>query len=208
MLPPMSSEAARKIDRQADLARRNFLKLGLGGSLLLAAGGGIFGWRIWSRGYDRMLAPGDTPLALSAKEFAIAKRFVQALLPGDDGFPAGDAIGIPQRIDEEVWAAPPELASDLKSGLLLLEHATLWSGYSSRFTALAPAQQREYLSKLLAGDNNTLCLIAIAFKQMAHLFYYGHPAVWQRIGYDGPLVEKAAPPDSAITYQALLRGRA
>ncbi len=203
MLPRMQRESVRK----SEPGRRSFLKIGLGGTLMLAAGGGIFGWRFWSSGYAQLLAPDETPLALSIKEFAIAKAFVRALLPAEDGFPAGESLGIPQRIDEEVWAAAPELASDLKAGLLLLEHATLWSGHRSRFTRLAPDEQRLYLGRLLAGANSTLCLIALAFKQMTHLFYYGHPAVWQRIGYDGPLVEKAVPPDSAITYQALLRGR-
>lgn len=203
MLPCM----VRKPDRKIAPTRRSFLKLGLGGTLLLTVGGGVFGWRFWSRGYAQLLAAHETPIALSIKEFAIAKTFVRALLPAEDGFPAGDSLGIAQRIDEEVWAAQPELASELKSGLLLLEHATLWSGYASRFTALAPGQQREYLGRLLTGENSTLCVIALAFKQMAHLFYYADPKVWQHLGYDGPLVEKAVPPDSAITYRALLRGR-
>jgi hypothetical protein len=186
-------------------SRRKFLKLGLGGSLLLAAGGGIFSWRWLTRGYAQLLAPGDKPLGLSVKEFVIARAFVNALLPAEDGFPSGDSLGLPQRLDEEIWVAPAELGADLKAGLQLLEHATLWNGFSARFTALPAPAQRAYIGKLLSGSNNTLCIVALAFKEMVYLFYYGHPDVWKYIGYEGPLIAKAVPPESAIAYRALLR---
>ncbi len=188
-----------------DPSRRRFLRLGLGGGLLLAAGGGLLGWRFMSRGYDRLLAPSDVPIALSIKEFAIVKALVAALLPAEDGFPAGESLGVAQRVDEEVFAASPEVGSELKAGLQLFEHATLVNGFGARFTALPAAAQRAYLLKLLSGSNNTLCVIALALKEMVHLFYYAHPEVWMRIGYDGPLVERAVPPESAIVYGALLR---
>ena len=172
---------------------------------MLLAGGGLLGWRFFGRDYSSLLVPADTPIALSTKEFAIVKAFTGALLPAEDGFPAGISLGVPQRIDEEVWAASKELQSDLKAGLQLLEHATAWNGYSSRFTRLRPPEQRAYVEKLLAGKNSTLCLVALAFKEMAHLFYYGNEAVWRRIGYDGPLVKTAVPPETSIAYQDLLR---
>ena len=46
MLPRMQRESVRK----SEPGRRSFLKIGLGGTLMLAAGGGIFGWRFWSSG--------------------------------------------------------------------------------------------------------------------------------------------------------------
>lgn len=192
---------------RVDPRRRSFLKVGLGGALLLA-GGGLLGWRIFElgeRGYGRFIASGEAPIALSVKEFAVVKSLVRALLPAEDGFPSGESLGIAQRIDEEVWAAAPELRRDLKAGLQLLEHATALQGFSSRFTRLETAAQRAYLEKLLAGSNNTLGLVAVAFKQMAHLFYYGHESVWKHIGYDGPLIKTAVPPDSTVAYKALLR---
>lgn len=192
---------------RVDSRRRRFLKVGLGGALLLA-GGSVLGWRIFEFGevgYARFIAPGEVPIALSVKEFAVVKALVRALLPAEDGFPSGESLGVAQRIDEEVWAAAPEVRRDLKAGLQLLEHATAMKGFQSRFTRLEPAAQRAYLEKLLAGSNNTLCLVALALKEMAHLFYYGHESVWKHIGYDGPLVKTAVPPDSTVAYKALLR---
>lgn len=165
----------------------------------------MLGWRFFELGYGRFIAAGEAPIALSVKEFAVVKALVRALLPAADGFPSGESLGVAQRIDEEVWAAAPETRRDLKAGLQLLEHATALQGFSSRFTRLDEAAQRAYLEKLLAGSNNTLCLVALAFKEMAHLFYYGHESVWKQIGYDGPLVKTAVPPDSSIAYQSLLR---
>jgi hypothetical protein len=187
-----------------DARRRRLLKGGLGGALLLA-GGGLLGWRIFERGYGPFITSGEVPIALSVKEFAIVKALVRAILPAEAGFPSGESLGVPQRIDEEVWAAAPALRSDLKAGVQILEHATALHGFPSRFTRLPAADQRVYLEKLLAGSNNTLCLIALALKEMAHLFYYGNEAVWRHIGYDGPLVKTAVPPDSTVAYKALLR---
>lgn len=189
---------------RVDPRRRRLLKVGLGGTLLLA-GGGLLGWRVFEAGYGRFIASGEVPIALSVKEFAVVKALVRALLPADDGFPSGESLGVPQRIDEEVWAAAPALRRDLKAGVQLLEHATALHGFSSRFTRLPETSQRAYVEKLLAGSNNTLCLIALALKEMAHLFYYGHEAVWKHIGYDGPLLKTAVPPDSTVAYKALLR---
>lgn len=185
--------------------RRLFLKLGLGSAALLAVSGGVLG--IFHLGYDTQLSREEIPIALSVKEFAIVKALVRAMLPTEDAFPDGVVLGIPQRIDEEFYVADSSVRSDLAAGLQLLEHASLLCGYRSRFTALAMSMQREYLHQLLAGRNATLRQVVLAIKQVMHLFYYSHPSVWGRIGYDGPFIKEPVYPDSHVVYQDLLRKR-
>ncbi len=187
------------------LKRRRLLQLGLGGALALAAGGGAL--RFFAGGYAAQLAPSEVPVALSAKELAVVKAFVEALLPAEDGFPSGVALGVHQRIDEEAWAASEGTRGDLKNGLQLFEHATISHGFGSRFTALGAAARLAYVDKLLRADPGALQQIAAALKELAYLFYYVCPETWGHIGYDGPLVGAAKPPDSHVAYQDLLRKR-
>ncbi len=190
---------------KVDLKRRRLLKLGLGAAIAVAAGGGALRWL--AGGYGSQLEADEVPIALTTKELAIVKAFVAAMLPAEDGFPSGVALGVHQRIDEETWAASEGTRGDLKNGLQLFEHATVTHGFFGRFTSLEPAARLAYVEKLLAGGPGALQQIAVALKEMAYLFYYVRPETWKRVGYDGPLVGVAKPPDSHFAYQDLLRKR-
>ena len=186
--------------------RRRFLKLGLAGTVGFTALGtglrflGVFG-------YADKLAPRDTPIALSTKEFAVVKALSEILLPASPGFPSGEELGIPQRVDEEVWAAQPKLASDLKLGLQVLEHAPLLYGHLGRFTALDPETRARAFRSMLTSDNQVLVQVCSGFKLMFHFFYYNREATWKGIGYEGPFVPTPVPPESARAYAALLAER-
>ncbi|MBI2795284.1 MAG: gluconate 2-dehydrogenase subunit 3 family protein [Gemmatimonadetes bacterium] len=187
----------------ADPRRRRLLKLGLGGALAVAAGGTALRWL--AGGYGSQLAPGDTPIALSPKEFAVVKAFVDALIPASGAFPSGVALGVHQRIDEEMWSAAAPMRGDMKNGLQLLEHATLLDGFGSRFTALGAEARLAYIEALLRARPGALQQVAFALKEMAYLFYYARTETWKGIGYDGPFVAIPKPPDSRAAYQALVR---
>lgn len=178
------------------------LKLGLGGAIALVVGGAAL--KTFWLGYRSLLDATDVPTALSTKEFAIVKCLVRALVPADGPLPSGDALEVAQRIDEELWAAPPELRAEIKAGLQLFEHGTVTRGLGTRFTALAPDGQRAYVALLLDGDNETLRQITTALRQVVLLFYWGHPATWKAIGYDGPLVGAPVPPESHLAYRKLI----
>ena len=185
--------------------RRQLLKFGLGGAVLAAAGGGTLRW--FGGGYALQLTADDKPLALTAKEFAVGKAFVESVFPAEAGFPAGTALGVHQRIDEELWSTTAGTRDDMKNGLQLFEHATLLHGFGSRFTALTPAQRLAYVNALLSGGPGPLQQVALALKEMAYLFYYTRPATWKTIGYDGPFMPVAKPPDSHAAYAAALAER-
>jgi hypothetical protein len=182
--------------------RRRALFAGLGGGALALVGGGL-GWL--RLGYA--LRPGEAAIALSVKELCVARAIVNTLLPAADGLPSGVSLGVHQRIDEEVWAQPGPMRRDLRAALQLIEHAPPLLGGRGRFTSLDPEARERVFRRLLASDVDAVAQSASAFKQLAHLFYYGHPQAWAHLGYDGPWVKSPRPAPSSDRYAALLARR-
>ncbi|MCC6556448.1 MAG: hypothetical protein IT372_26100 [Polyangiaceae bacterium] len=187
------------------VGRRRALRLGLVGAALLSLGGGAAAWV--TAGYDALLDPADLPVALSPKELAVVRALVEALFPGEGAFPPGLAIGLHQRVDEEVWSASEPTRSALKDAIQLLEHLPPLYGHAHRFTALSPAARLEVFGAMLRSKSGTVRQIAIAMKQMTHLFYYADARAWASIHYDGPFVEEPRPPASSVAYAAILKIR-
>jgi hypothetical protein len=187
------------------VGRRAVLRLGLGGAVLLAAAGGVGAWM--TAGYAAQLDPADVPVALSVKELAVVRAVVDAFFPAEDGFPAGLAIGVHQRVDEELWAAPERTRSDIKSGIQLVEHLPPLYGYAHRFTALPREARLAVFEAMLRSKTATVRQIAFALKQMVQLFYYGNDAVWPSIHYDGVFVPTPKPPASSVAYASLVKAR-
>jgi hypothetical protein len=183
-------------------SRRRLLKGGLAGAALLGAGGALS----WLRaGYS--LPPGEIALALSVKEMRIVRAIVEALLPGGGGMPSGIDAGVHQRIDEELWSQPDDVRSDLAAAIQLLEHAPPIFGFFGRLTRLEPADRARAIGRMLEAGPDVIVQAAVAIKQLAHLFYFGHPDVWPHLGYDGSWVEHPRPPPSAVAYRAELHAR-
>lgn len=184
--------------------RRTFLKLGLVGSGLLAVGGGLAAW--FSRGYESYLSADDRPIALSTKEYAVVVQLVEALLPASDGFPSGVSLRVPQRVDEELWAASEKQRTPIRQGLELLEHLPLAKGRRSRFTRLPAPEREAFFEELLASDVDAFRQLSLALRQLVHLAYYGHERTWRAMRYEGPLGIPEKPPVSHVHYESLLRG--
>lgn len=181
------------------ISRRRVLAFGVGGAAALACGGGL----AWvTAGYA--VGEGDVPLGLSRKELAIVRAIVEAVLPADGDLPAGLALGVHQRIDQEVWSAPDALQADLRASLHLLEHGPVLLGYAGRLSRLDPATRLEVLERAAAVGPTPVVQAVIGLKQMCHLFYFAHPATWPAIGYDGPWIGTERPPASTLRYRELL----
>jgi hypothetical protein len=185
------------------LPRRRFLRLGVVSGALFAAGGAGLAW--WSLGYRAMLGPEDRPIATTAKEFAIVKALVRALLPADGDLPSGESLALAQRVDEELWAADPGAREEIAWGLQLLEHLPRAYGLRGRLTELSPEEARDYLQRVLIGPHEALRQVAIALRQLLHLLYYASPSTWPAIGYGGPFVAEAVPPETRVRYRGLWR---
>jgi hypothetical protein len=182
------------------MTRRRWIALGIGGGSLLAFGG-VLRWL--TSGYE--LPAGTRALVLSDKERVVVRAIVEALLPGVDGFPSGLELGVDQRFDEELWAQPDHTRADLLDAIEVLEHAPPLFGAMGRLSSLAPAARVEVLEAMKCGSTDVIVQAAGAIEQMLHAFYYGDARVWPVIGYDGPWIAVARPPQSATRYAELLQ---
>ncbi len=184
------------------ISRRRVLAFGVGGAALLLCGGGLSWLRL---GYS--LPVGDVAIALSVKQLAVVRAVVEALLPATQDLPSGVELGVHQRIDEELWAAPDEVRADLALALELIEHLPPVHGFSGRLTRLSVAQREAFLLGCLRSELTPVVQAVVALKQMSHLFYYCEDHTWSAIGYDGPWVQQPRPPASAVRYAELLASR-
>ena len=132
--------------------RRTVLRLGVAGAALLAVGGGLAAWA--TAGYASLLDPTDVPVALSVKEMAVARALVDALFPGDDGFPAGIALGL-----GFVASLVPAIIHGLTIGWDIFFHAAI--GFS--VSKASPASQPLLRSLLKSG-------VALALFCIDHVF--------------------------------------
>lgn len=178
------------------LPRRRFLKLGIFSGALFATGGIGLAW--FRAGYH--LEPGERPVVLTTKEFVIVRAIVRALFPADGDLPSGESLRLPQRVDEEFWAADPAVARDLCWGLQLLEHAPRLYGMRGRLSTMSPHDARVYLELVLLGPREPLRQVVIALRQLVTLFYYANAETWKAIGYDGPFISQAVPPETHKKY--------
>ena len=180
---------------------RRTVLFGLGGALVLGCAGAA--GRL-SMGYA--VPAGDVPIGLSERELSIVRAIVEVLCPEEEGLPGGLALGVHQRIDEEVWSMPQALADDVRSAISALELIPL-ARYGSRLSRLSPERRVEAFEWMLARAPRVVGQAANALKQMCGLFWYARDETWAAIGYDGPWVKTPRPPPSSVAYAALLAER-
>jgi hypothetical protein len=181
------------------MTRRRLLAAGLGGGSLLLVGTGL---RWFTSGYQ--LRAGEVALGLSVKELCVVRALVEMFFPALGALPSGVALGVHQRIDEEVWSQSQSVREDLQAALQLIEHGPPLFGFAGRMSSLDVSDREKAFQRMLASDQDVVVQAAVAFKQMAHLFYYGHPDTWKAIGYDGPWMPRPLPPESSARYQSLV----
>ncbi len=177
--------------------RRRVIAFGAAGAAALAAGEAL---RWFAFGYD--LHGDDPPVALSSKELVVVRAIVEALCPPDGDFPSGVALRVPYSIDEEVYSQTPELRSDMKAAIEVIEHAPPLVGVPHRLSALPPDKRAEVFQRLLQKGPDVIVQAGVALKEMTSLYAYGSEATWSAIGYDGPWVKTVVPPPSHARYAA------
>lgn len=185
------------------LTRRRLIQTGIAGGALLAVGGTVLGWA--TLGYQ--LEPGEVAIALSVKEFCVVRALVDTIVPGSGKLKPGVQLGVPQRIDEEVWAADDGMRSDIKNMLQFIEHIPPLYGHFGRFSSLDQSAREKVLHSLMTSSLTVFVQAATAVKEIVYLFYYSHDETWTALSYPGPLVDYKSPPASAIEYQHLLAAR-
>lgn len=61
-------------------------------------------------------------------------------------------------------------------------------GYFSRLSRLSLAERRELLIRASGTKDDTVRAVIANLSGMMRWYYFGHPATWNAIGYDGPFM--------------------
>jgi hypothetical protein len=162
------------------MQRRLLLQVGLGGTAVLAVGGGLLatvrpGWR-------------DGHLSGEGRDLfaAVSRAVVPALEGADRDAMAGHLSGI----EAVIAGLPPSTRSELSDLLALLCSAPgRWA-----FAGLRPpwrdASVADTASTLEAMRRSGIQLRAQAYqalRELALAAHYGGPATWAQLGYPGPV---------------------
>lgn len=180
-------------DSQRGTARRGFLKLGLAGGLLLAAGAGLS----WRRGW---LAPSSLfrPLLLDASSRAILSAIVPVMLgpvlPAAAGPRSAAIDGAVVAVGQAILTLAPQAQGELRDlfRLLSLAPARRWlAGISDGWEQASPDQVAAFLQSWRGHRLRLLQPAYLALHDLILGAWYADPAHWDAIGYPGPLVELA-----------------
>lgn len=171
--------------------RRTLLRAGLGGAALLGLGAAFSHAQL---GYHAPAAVQATLRTLSIKEWSIVEAAASRLMrPDGPGLPDPLSLSPGLAADAMVGRMDSATRTDLLRLLHVLEHLLPASvGKTSRFTRLPGPDQDDVLR---AMEHHRVGLLRGAFdglKSLCALAYYSHPATWQALGYDGPLVGRPA----------------
>lgn len=166
------------------LPRRRFL---LGGAALLAAAGGlarVSGYRAFPAWEGALLAGWEAEVLRAAAEALLG--------PAPPSEQSLDEI--PLRADRFLASLPEAARLEIHGLFVLVEHGTALDARPWRFTRLSPAERLDYLVSLAGSAPGHL--VAKGLRDLVLLGWYQDPAAWTEIGYGGPLVPAARPPES------------
>ena len=167
-------------------AKRRFLKtalLGIGGTVAVAAGG--VGYLTLTNRYRQRYGK---LLVLDGHLADIVHALAEASIPHAPLFPSVEEAEIVTRFDEELFFVSDGISSDLKTAFYLLELLPLGKGYLSRFSRLSLQERRKFLSDACDTTDDTIRAVIYNLPATMRWYYYGHPATWKAIGYDGPFM--------------------
>lgn len=166
------------------ISRRTVLRYGLGGALLLGAGGlGL------SLQRTQLREPAWPLLALDERSFSILAAISERMTPHGDGLPSARSLHVAESIDGLLAAAEPGVADEVKQVLGLIENGVaglLFDGRPRPFTQLSPEDQDRALA---AWRQSSLSIRRTAYKALHGLCmaaYYAKPETYAAVGYPGP----------------------
>jgi hypothetical protein len=169
---------------QGLLNRRAFLRNTAGGSAAIALASLLPAG--CSADYPQATQDEAQLRSLTEKEYAITRSAAEVLLsevPVEPGVVAA-------RIDQELAAAGEPMSKDFKAVLGLIEHLTLLSGHTHRFTRLPPGQRLEYLQDWGKSRFALRRAAFFAFKGFIYYFAYIDPATRAITRFPGPWPER------------------
>lgn len=166
-------------------SRRKFLRLGIAGGALLAAGG-IFA--LHGGDYELDDRTRRRLRGFDAQRFRVFEAFADRVLDGCR--PGAREVGVALFVDGFVAQMDARTRSDVRKLLGLLEHGTLFGDSVGRFTDLSPVAQDRYLEGWESSRFVVKRTGFSALKSLAMMGYYRDPRAFVAIGYPGPVVPR------------------
>jgi hypothetical protein len=166
--------------------RRGFLKKGIFGGLILAVCGGGF---LALRRSRLVPLPRQRLAVLDPAEYAVLMAIAARLIPGGEGFPSVEEVGVGLNADGILARTDPAAAREVKQLLKLFENALagfVFGGRMGPFTHLAGADQDEVLR---GWQSSRLAIRRTGFaalRTLAIASYFGSPLSWPAVHYSGP----------------------
>ncbi len=168
------------------IPRRGFLKIGLIGTVAVAAGGTALALR---QTVLREL-PKDGLKVLTAKEYAIIAAIADVVCaPRSEGVPSASDLDVARNADRQIAKLDPAVQKDMKALLAVFDSALagfLFDGRLRPFTALPKEKQAD---AFMAWGDSSVAFRRTAFqalKQLAGAMYYVDKSTWPIVGYSGP----------------------
>jgi hypothetical protein len=162
--------------------RRVFLKRGLLGGVLLAAGGGL----TLGLSSTKMAYVPSRPLkVLDERHFAIVGAIASRTVAVENA----NLVEVAHGVDDVLSIAVPETQEDVKGLLMLFENALAGFVFDRRlkpFTRLAPEQQDSVLN---AWRDSSITIRRGGYHVLRKLTlasYYSSSSTWAAVGYPGP----------------------
>jgi hypothetical protein len=166
----------------------------LGGAFAALVGASTVVAFFRSRGYELPAQVAGRLVALEPWEYIFVQHAARRICAADhDGAPTADETNVADFADTYIAALPDDMRSDLKNLLLLVEHlAPVASGFSKRFSDLAPSDQDRVLASLESNDQTLLRGGFAGLKSLLFMGYYRDPRTWRMLHYAGPKLNRPA----------------
>ena len=172
--------------RLRTMRRRDVLRTGMLGGLLLAVGGiGFLG-----RETTLPIGPFKHQLkVLSEREFAVLQAITGRMIPPHPLFPSAEKVNCVLNADSILARTSFDSQAEVKKLLNLFEVpliSFLFEGNLHPFTRLTPTTQDQ---RLRGWQNSRIALRRTGFQALRSLVmasYYASPLTWEGMGYAGP----------------------
>lgn len=166
------------------LSRRTVIRYGLGGAVVLAAGGvGLSLQRTVARSPARPLR------ALDETSFSVLAAVADRISPARGDFRSASDLLVAEKVDDLLATVDPAVVEEVTQVLHLLENGLaglVFDGRPRAFSALDPSEQDRALA---AWKGSRWSLRRTAYRALHGLCaaaYYASPEAYPAVGYPGP----------------------
>ncbi|BDG10324.1 gluconate 2-dehydrogenase subunit 3 family protein [Anaeromyxobacter paludicola] len=182
----MSRQAPRILMPGELESRRSFIKKGLLGAALLAAGGGV--WLGTRRTHPEPALKGPFQVLTDA-EATVILAIADRLVPPRRGFPRPLDVGVPGKVDAIAAMAHPAVQREIRQLIGLFESpltGAFLDGLPGTFTGASPEAQDRRLHDWATSRLAVRRTGFRALKKLVYAAYYASPQTYPAVGYPGP----------------------